>query len=169
MPTGDAGSLIWMRTTTRPAFAVGVVAAAILLAGCSPTVALQPADDGINTVCAQVVVGLPETVAGLEQRKTDAQGTSAWGEPTAVILRCGVPVPPPTAEYPCFTVDGVDWLRNADDAPNYVFTTYGRDPAIEVIVNGDAASGSAALIDLAFAVTASPKDGECISATDVLE
>ncbi len=78
-------------------------------------------------------------------------------------------VPPPTAEYPCFTVDGVDWLRNDDDAPNYVFTTYGRDPAIEVVVDGEAASGSTALIDLAFAVTASPKDGECIAAEDVLD
>jgi Protein of unknown function (DUF3515) len=153
-----------MRTTTRPAIAARarpattiLLAAATLatlaLSGCSPTVALQPAEDAINPVCAQVVVGVPDTVAGLEQR----------------ILRCGVPVPPPTAEYPCFTVDGVDWLRNSDDAPNYVFTTYGRDPAIEVIVNGDAASGSAALMDLAFAVTVSPKQGECIAATDILE
>ena len=158
-----------MRTTTRPAFAVAILGAALVLGGCSPTVALQPADDATNTACAQVTVGLPETVAGLAQRKTDAQGTSAWGEPTAIILRCGVPVPPPTAEYPCYTIDGVDWLRDESDAPNYVFTTYGRDPAVEVIVNGDAASGADALRDLAFAVAVTPKEGECIAAEDVFD
>ena len=158
-----------MRTTTRPVIAIGILGATLLLGGCTPTVALHPADDAINTACAQVIVGLPETVAGLDQRKTDAQGTSAWGEPTAVILRCGVPVPPPTAEYPCFTVDGVDWLRNEDDAPNYIFTTYGRDPAVEVIVDGDAASGADALRDLAFAVSITPKKGECIAPEDVFD
>ena len=158
-----------MRTTTRPAIAVAILGAVLVLGGCSPTVALQPADDAKNTACAQVIVGLPETVAGLSQRKTDAQGTSAWGEPTAIILRCGVPVPPPTAEYACYTIGGVDWLRDESDAPNYVFTTYGRDPAVEVIVNGDAASGADALRDLAFAVTVTPKEGECLAPEDVFE
>lgn len=158
-----------MRTTIRQALAVGILGATLLLGGCSPTVALQPADDAINTVCAQVVVGLPETVAGLEQRKTDAQGTSAWGEPTAIILRCGVTVPPPTAEYVCYTIDGVDWLRNEEEAPNYIFTTYGRDPAVEVIVNGDVASGADALKDLSFAVSVTPKEGECLAAEDVFD
>jgi hypothetical protein len=158
-----------VRTSTRPAIAGGILGVALLLGGCTPTVALQPADDAINTACAQVIVGLPETVGGQEQRKTDAQGTSAWGDPTSVILRCGVPVPPPTAVYPCFTVDGIDWLRNEDDAPNYVFTTYGRDPAVEVIVDGDAASGADVLRDLAFAVSITPREGECIAAEDVFD
>ena len=158
-----------MRTTTRPAIAIGILGATLLLGGCSPTVALQPAPDAVNTVCAQVVVGLPETVAGLDQRKTDAQGTSAWGDPAAIRLWCGVNVPPPTAEFPCYNVDGVDWLVDDTAAPRYVFTTYGRDPAIEVNVDYDLASGSETLKDLAFAVSVSPKERECVSAEDVFE
>ncbi len=168
-----------MRTSTRPAIAVRprpvatlLLAGAVLatvLSGCSPTVALQPAEHAIDAACAQVVVGLPETVAGQQQRKTDAQGTGAWGDPASVLLRCGVPVPPPTAEYACYTIDGVDWLRNEDEAPNYIFTTYGRDPAVEVIVDGDAVSGADALRDLAFAVSVTPKQGECIAPEDVFD
>ncbi len=158
-----------MRATTRPLIAAAVVAAVLLLGGCAQTVALDPADDAINPVCASVIVGLPETVAGLEQRQTNAQGTSAWGEPASVILHCGVQVPPPTAEYPCYTVEGVDWLLNDENAPQYVFTSYGRDPAIEVVVDNEAASGLAALTDLAFAITNSPKEGECIAPEDTLE
>lgn len=155
-----------MRITFRPLLAAGAAAAILLLAGCSPTVALQPAEDAINPTCASVVVSLPDEVAGLTKRQTNAQGTSAWGDPTAVILRCGVPVPPPTAEYPCVEVDGVDWLRNDADDPTFVFTTYGRDPAIEVIVDSTTASGRDALTDLAFAVSKSPRDGGCIALED---
>ncbi len=50
-----------------------------------------------------------------------------------------------------------------------MFTTYGRDPAVEVIVDGEAASGADALRDLAFAVSITPKEGECIAAEDVFE
>jgi hypothetical protein len=50
-----------------------------------------------------------------------------------------------------------------------VFTTYGRDPAIEVRVDYDLASGSEAIKDLAFAVSVSPKEAECIGAEDVFE
>ena len=158
-----------MRTTIRQALAVGILGTTLLLGGCSPTVALQPADDAENTVCAQVIVGLPETVAGLDKRNTDAQGTSAWGDPTAIRLWCGVTVPPPTAEFPCYNVDGVDWLLDDAEAPKYVFTTYGRDPAVEVRVESELASGSDALKDLAFAVSVSPKEAACVGAEDVFE
>jgi hypothetical protein len=158
-----------MRTMTRPVIAIGILGVTLLLGGCTPTVALQPAPDATNTACAQVVVGLPDTVAGLDQRKTDAQGTSAWGDPTAIRLWCGVSVPPPTAEFPCYSVEGVDWLLDDTEAPDYVFTTYGRDPAVELRVDSDLASGSDALKDLAFAVSVSPKERECVGAEDVFE
>ena len=84
--------------------------------------------------------------------------------PTSVILRCGVPVPAPTSELPCVTVEGIDWLRDDSDDPNFVFTTYGREPALEVIVNGTAASGLEALTDLSSAVAQLPRTGgECIT------
>lgn len=158
-----------MRTSTRPAIAVALLGAALLLGGCTATVPLQPAPDAIDAACASVVVGLPETVSGLEQRATDAQGTSAWGDPAAIRLWCGVAVPPPTAEFPCYDVDGVDWLLDDTEAPRYVFTTYGRDPAVEVRVESELASGSDALKDLSFAVSVIPQDRECVAAEDVFE
>lgn len=134
-----------------------------LLAGCAPTVALEPADDAINPLCAEVSVRLPEAVAELPQRLTNAQATGAWGEPAAIILRCGVPSPAPTAALPCITVEGIDWLRDDKNDPSFVFTTYGRTPAVEVIINGDEVSGLSALTDLAPAVGRLPVEGSCVT------
>ncbi|MCY7413441.1 MAG: DUF3515 domain-containing protein [Salinibacterium sp.] len=145
--------------------AAGIVAGLLigLLAGCAPTVALEPADDAVNPACAEVIVRLPDTVAELPRRSTNAQATGAWGEPTAVILRCGVPVPAPTAALACVTVDGVDWLRDDSNDPSFVFTTYGRNPAIEVIIDSNTVSGFGALNDLARAVSQLPIEGKCLS------
>lgn len=138
----------------------------LLLAGCAPIVALDPAPDAISPKCAAVVVSLPQTVADLPARETDAQGTGAWGSPTGVILHCGVPVPAPTSTLPCITVSGIDWLADDKDTANSIFTTYGRDPAVEVVIDGTRASGFAALTDLAYAVSNSPAKGACISPED---
>ncbi len=151
--------------TAQQRIAAGIVAALTVgvLAGCAPAVALEPADDAANPACAEVSVRLPDTVAELPRRLTNAQATGAWGEPTGVILRCGVPVPAPTATLPCVTVDGVDWLRDGADDPNFVFTTYGRNPAIEVIIDSAVVSGFSALNDLARAVSQLPIEGQCIA------
>lgn len=138
----------------------------LLLAGCSPTVPLQPAADAASPACAEVSVRLPDAIDDLAVRQTNAQATGAWGEPASVILRCGVPAPSPTSTLACVTVEGVDWLRDDSDAPNYVFTTYGRTPAVEVIVNSDAASGLDALTAVAPAVGRLPITGECRSLLD---
>jgi len=150
--------------------ALSLLALVPLLASCSASVALEPAPDAANPACAAVIVALRniDSVAELPARETDAQGTGAWGNPTGVILHCGVPVPAPTASLPCVTVDGVDWLRDDTDDPNFVFTTYGRDPAVEVIVNDTAASALAALTDLSAAVIEIPATGKCIAAEDTL-
>lgn len=134
-----------------------------LLAGCAQTVALEPADDAINPLCAEVSVRLPEYVATLQSRETDAQATGAWGTPVGIILRCGVPSPAPTASLPCITVEGIDWLRDDSGDPNFVFTTYGRSPAVEVIINNKAASGLDTLTDLAPAVGRLPVQGNCVT------
>lgn len=138
------------------------------LAGCSAAVVISPADDAANPLCAEVSVTLPQVVAELDQRETNAQATGAWGSPAGVILTCGVPVPDPTATLPCVTViDGqVDWLRDDSQAPTYIFTTYGRDPAVQVRIDGDVVSGEAALSDLDFAVSRIPAEGKCISVED---
>lgn len=139
----------------------------LLLAGCSPIVALEPAEDAASPLCAEVTVRLPDTVDELAKRQTNAQATGAWGEPTAVLLRCGVPSPAPTSKLPCLTVEGVDWLRDDSDDPIFVFTTYGRTPAVEVIVDYSTASAFDALVDVAFAVSQLPVEGACLSPDDV--
>ena len=157
-----------MRATLR--LTAMAVLATGLLTGCSQTVPLQPATHAADPDCAAVTARLPETVddSGVFlQRETNAQGTSAWGSPAAVILRCGVEVPDPTASLDCITLDGIDWLRDPEDDPNFVFTTYGRDPAIEVIVNSLDASGTNALQDLASAISIIPADRACVAPEDV--
>jgi hypothetical protein len=49
-----------------------------------------------------------------------------------VVLRCGLPEPAPTTRH-CLTVDGVDWVVDESTDP-VVFTSYGRSPALEVLV-----------------------------------
>lgn len=114
-----------------------VSGALILLAltGCSSTVALKPAPDANNPACAEVTVRLPNAIGDMQRRWTDAQATGAYGEPTAVIVACGVAVPGPTADLQCVTLDGVDWLVDDSQAPKMRMTTYGRDPAVQVFVD----------------------------------
>lgn len=145
-----------------PALLLGVV-------GCVGTVPMSPAADATNPSCADVIVRLKMVpdIDGHERRTTDAQATGAWGNPSAILLRCGVPVPGPST-LQCATVKGVDWLRDDSQAPNYIFTTYGRDPAVEVIVDGELASGTVALQDLSNAVGSIPATRACTNADDVL-
>lgn len=167
-----------MRSTTRtPILAMlALVPTLAMLAGCSAIIPLEPAEDAANPSCAEVTVRLPDTVADLDARETNAQATGAWGEPANVLLRCGVAVPDPTASLACVTApeNGVDWLRDDSDAPNYVFTTYGRDPAVQVIIDsdgdpdidGDEVSGFDALTELAGAVSQIPADRFCLALSD---
>jgi hypothetical protein len=154
---------------------LGVAAVAVvaigLLSGCSPTVALSPAANATNARCASVSVLLPNTVSTLVQRQTDAQGTGAWGTPADILLYCGAPVPDPTSSLPCVTVDGIDWLRNDKDAPVYVFTTYGRNPAVTVKINSKnvKADGNQALSDLAIAVASIPSKHHCVAPIETLQ
>ncbi|PWC08301.1 DUF3515 domain-containing protein [Mycetocola zhujimingii] len=153
----------------------GVLLAALIgLTGCSSAVTLEPAEDANNPACADVIVRLPDTVADKPKRETNAQSTAAWGSPAAVILRCGVAVPGPTTD-PCIALNGIDWIADESEAANdtYRYTTYGREPAVEVIINADAAtggvSGTTALIDLSSAVSALPATTACVGPEDVLD
>jgi hypothetical protein len=154
---------------------LGVVAVATvfvsILTGCAATVHVAPAGSATNAKCADVVVRLPQTVSTLAQRETDGQGTGAWGDPPDILLQCGVAVPDPTSTLECVTVDGIDWLVNDKYAPVYVFTTYGRSPAVTVKVNSKnvKADGNQALTDLSDAVGAIPTGHRCIAPSQVFE
>lgn len=83
--------------------------------------------------------------AGLRETAVDSVTVAAWGDP-AIIARCGA-VPPGPTEDACLDIEGVDWIvRELDDGAS--FTTYGRSPAIEVLV--PAAYPSAPLLLPAF-------------------
>jgi hypothetical protein len=139
----------------------------LLLTGCTAAVPLQPAADAIDPICANVVVHLPATVANQEERETNAQGTGAWGTPASVLLHCGVDVPGPTT-LPCINVNGIDWINDDSHAPQYRFTTHGRTPAVEVVVDSRKVSGSTALADLTSAVAVVPVTGAaCTGITDL--
>lgn len=150
----------------RTRFFITSLALAAALSGCTATVPLQPAEFSNEPDCASFMVHLPDAIGQLERRSTNAQSTAAWGDPAAVIARCGLAEPGPSA-LPCFTVNGVDWLRDDTGDPDFVFTSYGRSPAIEVIIDSTATSGTEALDALSNAVGQVPATSACIGADDV--
>lgn len=121
---------------TAVATALAVIATT---SACTPTVSVPVAPHAADPVCAEIVLALPDALNDLPKIATASQATAAWGEPSsAIALRCGVEVPGPTTDR-CQTVTdasgrSVDWLvvENADGG--WTFTTYGRSPAVEVVV-----------------------------------
>lgn len=160
-----------------------VLCLALPLGGCTNAVHLQPGPRAPDPVCAAVIQALPGELAGLLQGSTTAQATVAWGTDAAITLRCGVEEPPPTVDR-CITVESggssVDWINPEAGSPlipahadteigSWTFLTYGRSPAIEVVVPAEAVSDQpdAVLVDLASAVQRSPASRFCTSATDI--
>jgi hypothetical protein len=119
---------------------LSLVVLPLLLTGCAPTVHLSPAEGANSVACAELMVRLSDKVDGLTRRLTDAQSTAVWGEPAAVIFRCGLPEVT-VSKLKCVTEEGVDWLVDDSAAPSYRFITFGRNPASEVIVDSTKAVG----------------------------
>lgn len=126
---------------------------------------LDPAPLANDPACADVIVRLPDQVDGQDRRWTDAQSTGAWGDPTAVILTCGIEPPGPTT-LPCQSVDGVDWIIDDAEAPRYRVTTYGRTPAVELYLDNEVVSSAAVLESLSNIVSLLPQDGGTCTARD---
>lgn len=155
----------------RSAAAVVGALALLALTGCSGAVHLEPAADANNPLCAEVTVRLPDGIADQDRRWTDAQATGAYGSPTAVIVSCGVPVPGPTSELQCITLEGIDWLVDESEAPFMRMTTYGRDPAVQVFVDSERVSSNAALSDasLVSAIRMIPAERACTAPDELPE
>jgi hypothetical protein len=151
---------------SRIALAAVVLIAAIGIAGCSSTVSMQAAPEANDPACADVTSLLPGTLAGEPRRWTDAQATGAWGDPAAVLFTCGVePIGPTT--LPCQTVNGVDWVIDESEAPQYRVTSYGRVPAVEVYLDNDVVSSADVLDGLSLLVSRLPADGAtCLARED---
>ncbi len=111
--------------------AVAALAAALWWSGRPVRVAVPTG--GADPACARVAQSLPREVRGQARVATssDSPAVAAWGSPP-VIWRCGVPALGPTTQE-CLDVDGVDWVvRRLDDGA--AFTTFGREPAVQVLV-----------------------------------
>ena len=149
---------------TAFAFTAALLAAGTLTA-CTPIISLEAAADSNNPACAEVSVRLPATVANEAKRSTDAQATGAWGNPTAVILRCGLE-PVEVSTLPCVTASGVDWLVDESAKPSYRFITFGRNPATEVIVDSNKVAGVSVLDELSSAIQSIQATKACSAVTN---
>ncbi|MGP0224249.1 MULTISPECIES: DUF3515 family protein [unclassified Paenarthrobacter] len=108
-------------------------ASALALSACAPAVDVPAAADAANPACAPMMVALPDSIGDATLRKTNSQATAAWGDPSQVILRCGVNVPGPTTDR-CVSVNDVDWVIKEGN-PVWTLTTFGREPATEILID----------------------------------
>jgi hypothetical protein len=154
------------RTTRITAGLALLVAVAGVLTGCTNAVPMSAAPSANAAACAGAQVRLPETVdTKYALRNTTAQSTAAWGDPSAAVYHCGVAVPT-VSDLPCFSQGSVDWIRD-DRGKQVVYTTFGRDPAVQVVIDTSKATSSV-LQDIGNAVDSLPKDGhECLDPSQV--
>lgn len=150
----------------RPVSLIAAAGAGMLaLSACSgPTVPVEAAPHAQDPACAEVMLALPETIGDHDQRATDSQATSVWGNPSRVVIRCGVEPPGPSPEH-CVSADGVDWLAIEEDPPNWRLLSYGREPAVEVLLDVDEVPSSTVMLATASAVEHIEQTREC-TATD---
>ncbi len=139
---------------SAPVGGILVTAAALgaVLTGCSsdgPEV--KPAPGAAEPACAQLGTRLPGQVLSRDRTPLAVTGAATWGDP-AIVLRCGVTPPGPTGD-PCNSVNDVDWVFT-ENKHEYRFVTFGRNPAVEVVIPSsvDRTQAQGALVDLATAV-----------------
>lgn len=150
----------------RPFFFAAVLAASLpALGACSPAVDVTPATDAADPGCAPMMVALPDALGDARIRKTNSQATAAWGDPSKVILRCGVNVPGPTTDR-CVSVNGIDWVIKEGD-PFWTLTTFGREPATEILMDPDQISSATVLAELAAAAGKIPASRGCVGQEDL--
>lgn len=149
----------------------GVLAALLglgLISGCGSTATVEAAPNAANPDCAEVMLTVPEVLGDHELRPTTSQGTAVWGEPSQVVMRCGVVPPGPSPEH-CVGADGVDWLALEEDEQTWRLVTYGRDPAVEVLLNLDQVASSTAMLGLAPAVQRVEQTRACTTTEQDIE
>ncbi|WP_418276435.1 DUF3515 family protein [Isoptericola jiangsuensis] len=150
----------------RPA-ALLALACLALVSACTPTIGVEAGENAADPACAPVMLALPDVVAGdLDKVDTNAQATAAWGESgAAVTLRCGVAQPGPSPD--CQRIEApdgtIDWIVASSEDGTWQFTTYGRDPAIQVTVPPTitADHSTSFITDLTGAVQLVPATQEC--------
>jgi len=150
------------RGLSAPRVAVLLAAVVALATGAFFLLRHQPVevavpDGGADPACAAMADRLPSRLLdhGRVATSPSSPAVAAWGEP-AIIWRCGVTPPGPTTQD-CIAVNGIDWVvQPLDDGTGFV--TYGRDPAVQVLVPDDYAPETFALTALAAAVGSVPQN-----------
>ena len=166
-PPQDVSRKSRRKTHTFALAAVATVLAGVSLAGCARTVVVEPAEHAQNPKCADIMLRMPDDISGEKARTTSSQGTKAWGDPNIAVVRCGVTPPGPTTDQ-CVSVSDVDWISKASEEDDtWVFTSYGRTPAVEVLVNRKAESGNNVLAAISPALQAIKPDAKCVGAQDL--
>ena len=150
------------RFSKPSALVAGGLAVAAVLTGCQSVISVDAAEDAANPLCANMMVLLPEVIGDVEKHPTSSQATAAWGDPAQVILRCGVQVPGPTTD-PCVSVNGVDWIAREGEDGVWTLTTYGRNPATEVLLDPQVIPSSTVIASLSDAASKIPAERECVS------
>ncbi|MFJ5958524.1 DUF3515 family protein [Paenarthrobacter sp. NPDC092416] len=154
------------KSLRRIAMPITLATVAVLaLSACSPTVDVTAAADAANPACAPMMVALPDAIGDASLRKTNSQATAAWGDPSQVILRCGVNPPGPTTDR-CVSVNDVDWVIKEGE-PFYTLTTFGREPATEILMDPDKISSATVLADLAAAAGKIKATRHCVGQEDL--
>lgn len=148
-----------------PGILLSVGVAGAVLTGCAPTVDVAAAGDAANPACAPMMVALPDAIGDAALRKTNSQATAAWGDPSQVVLRCGVNPPGPTTDR-CVTVNGIDWVIKEGN-PIYTLTTFGREPATEILMDPEKISSATVLADLSAAAAKVPATRNCVGQEDL--
>lgn len=140
------------------------------LSACTPVVEMHAAPHATDPLCAEIILALPDDLANYDKVRTDAQATAAWKEPTGtgiiITARCGLEPPGPTPQA-CVQIDTgtsvYDWIEVYDpDTSVWTYVTYGRDPALEIVVSHTSSQPSVALIDAARALDLVEPTAHCI-------
>ncbi|MGP9539285.1 DUF3515 family protein [Brachybacterium sp. AOP43-C2-M15] len=143
---------------SRPLALPAAALMALGLLSCG-TVQVPAGPSAADPVCADVLLSAPPEVLGMSRVETSSQGTAAWGSgEETVVMRCGVTPPGPTTDMCTTLADGdgveVDWIVRELDEGGFLYTTYGREPAIDVSVPAASPDQpSAAALDLGQVVS----------------
>ena len=139
------------QSLTRTAAWIGAVALGGWgLTACSvPPVEAKPAAYANSAECQQASKKWPHDVANLHPYPvtTPSESVRAWGKrpESSIIARCGVPSPGPTTDA-CIDVNGVDWVQQQLGKDGFRYVTYGRTPALEVLVPNNLGGAPATLL-----------------------
>ncbi|QBI55699.1 DUF3515 domain-containing protein [Streptomonospora litoralis] len=143
------------KTLRRCAAALAALAAAGVLAGCSPATAELPAPSpgpAADDLCRELLERVPQTVYDQErvEVRPETPYAAAWGDPP-IALRCGVGRPEelrPDSELT--VVNGIAWLPEPGERPD-LYTAVGREAYVEMSIPatyGAPAQGLVAMSDL---------------------